>query len=186
MGDYETGGHGVTGHSVAGASTPAARGSLDELKKLLQQFDTAMFTTTSLEGLLRARPMAIQREAPELPCDLWFVSSIDSAKMEELARDPRVCVTCLRGKHGSAYISISARATVRRDPTAVRRLWQNDWKAWWPDGPDDPTIAFLLLQVDRAEYWAPEGGSMRVLFGMLKGLVKHEPADAHLPPPKKI
>jgi general stress protein 26 len=174
------------GHSVAGQSTPGTTGTLDELKKLLHEFETTMLTTTTPEGLLRARPMAIQDDAPEVAADLWFVASIHSAKVQEIALHPKVCVTCLRGKHGSAYVSISAHATVWQDQATVRKLWKPDWKAWWPDGPDDPQIAFVLMQVERAEYWEPEGGAVRVLFDMLKGLVKHEPADAHLPAPKRI
>ena len=177
---------GATGHSVGGHSTPAAAGSIAELKKLLQEFGTAMLTTTTADGLLRARPMAIQEDADGLACDLWFVASIHSAKIREIERNPKVCVTCLRGKHGSAYISISAHATVWQDQASVRRLWQSDWKLWWPDGPDDPQICFLLLRVERAEYWEPAGGAMRVLFEMLKSAVQREPADANLPPPKKI
>jgi general stress protein 26 len=177
---------GEHGHSVAGQSTLGEPGSLAELKKLLHGFETAMFTTTTPDGLLRSRPMAIQRDAPEIAADLWFVASIHSAKIQEIALHPKVCVTCLRGKHGSAYVSISAHATVWQDQATVKKLWKPDWKLWWPEGPDDPQIAFVLMQVERAEYWEPEGGAVRVLFDMLKGLVKHEPADAHLPAPKRI
>jgi general stress protein 26 len=180
------GGDHARGHSVSGQSTGAVEGSLDELKKLLHEFGAAMLTTVSPEGLLRARPMAIQKDSPEVKADLWFVTSIDSAKIQEIARSPKVGVTCLRGKHGSAYVSISAHATVWQDRATVKRLWQPDWKMWWPEGPDDPQIAFVLMQVERAEYWEPAGGVVRVLFDMLKGLVKHEPADAHLPSPKRI
>jgi general stress protein 26 len=167
---------------TAGATTA---GSLTELKNLVQEFQTAMLITTTPEGLLRARPMAIQKPAPELTCDVWFVTSIHTAMVEEIARHPKVCVTCLRDR-GSAYASISAHATVFQDEALVHKLWQPDWKIWWPKGPDDPQIAFLLLQVERAEYWEPEGGAVRVLYEMIKGLVKREPADQHLPPPKKI
>lgn len=163
----------------------ATRGSLAELQKLLHEFDTAMLTTVTHEGLLHARPMAIQKPAPELPCDLWFVASVDSVKMQELTRSPKVCVSCLRGR-GSAYLSISAHATVRQDPALVRKLWQPDWRVWWPQGPDDPHIAFILMEVERAEYWEPAGGPVRVLFEMVKSLVKGEPGDRHLPPPKHL
>ena len=158
---------------------------MDELKKLLQDFDTAMLVTRTDDGFLRARPMAIQEPAAEFTCDLWFASSIDSQKMEEIARNPHVCVTCLRGR-GSAYISISAHATVRRDRALVHKLFKPDWKVWWPQGPDDPQIAFIELQVERAEYWEPTGGSMRVLYAMVKSLIKGEAADRNLPPPKRL
>jgi general stress protein 26 len=169
-------------HAVSSRNT---RGSLAELQKLLHDFDTAMFTTITAEGLLHARPMAIQKEVPELPCDFWFVASIDSVKMAELAREPRVGVSCLRGR-GSAYLSVSARAVVRQDKALVRKLWQPDWKVWWPQGPDDPLIAFILLQVERAEYFEPAGGAVRVLYEMVKSLVKGESGDKHLPPPKHL
>jgi general stress protein 26 len=129
--------------------------------------------------------MAIQRDAPELTADLWFVASMDSAKMREIEERPSVCVTCLRGS-GSAYISISADARVRRDPALVRKLFQSDWKLWWPDGPDDPSITFIEMTVIRAEYWEPAGGKVRILYEMMKSLVKGEPGDANLPPPKKM
>lgn len=169
----------------AASSSSSERGSLVELKKLLQEFDTAMLVTSTDDGLLRARPMAIQEPAPELDCDLWFATSIDSEKMEEIARHPNVCVTCLRGR-GSAYISISARASARRDRELVRKLFKPDWKVWWPEGPDDPQIAFLEMQVERAEYWEPAGGSVRILYEMAKSLVHGEPADRNLPAPKRI
>ena len=158
---------------------------MDELKKLLQEFDTAMLVTRTDDGFLRARPMAIQEPAIEFTGDLWFASSIDSQKMDEIARNPQVCVTCLRGR-GSAYISISAHANVRRDRALVHKLFKPDWKVWWPQGPDDPQIAFIELQVERAEYWEPAGGSVRVLYEMVKSLIKGEAGDRNLPPPKRL
>jgi general stress protein 26 len=176
----------ASGHSPSGRSTPGEQGSLAELKKLLHEFDTAMLTTMTPEGRLRARPMAIQKDDPALGCDLWFVASIHSAKVQEIRRNQAVGVSCLRGKYGSAYITISAIANVWQDPATVRRLWQSDWKLWWPEGPDDPQICFLKLHIEQAEYWEPTGGAVRVLFDMLKSWVKDEPADQNLPPPKRI
>jgi general stress protein 26 len=174
-----------TERTAGGASTAPVPGSLAELQKLLHDFRTAMLTTRTAEGLMRARPMAIQKHAHELTCDLWFVTSIHTGMVDEIAHDAKVCVTCLRDR-GSAYVSISAHATVWQNQPMVERLWQPDWKIWWPQGPTDPQIAFVLLQVERAEYWEAEGGTVRVLYEMLKGLVKREPADKHLPPRKQI
>ena len=163
----------------------AARGSLAELQKLVQEFDTAMLVTRTVEGLMRARPMAVQEQTSDLSGDLWFVASIDSAKMHEIEHDPQVCVTFLQAR-GGAYASISARATIRRDQALVHKLWRSDWKAWWPKGPDDPQIAFLELQVERAEYWDPPGGAVRILYEIAKSVLKGESADRHLPPPRRI
>lgn len=171
--------------NLTASRSSATSGSLAELQKRLQEFETAMLVTRTDEGYLRARPMAIQKPAPELHCDVWFVASFDSAKMEEIERQPHVCVTCLRGK-GSAYISISAHAHVHRNQALVEKLFQPEWKVWWPKGPDDPTIAFIEMQVERAEYWEEESSPVHVLYEMAKGLVKGEPADRRQPPPKRI
>lgn len=168
------------------APTPSTHGSLDELKKLVHEFDTSMFVTKTADGSLHARPMAIQEETDLLDADVWFVSSIDTAKMDEMARDPQVCITCIKSA-GGAYVSISGTARVKRDRALVRQLWKPDWKIWWPDGPDDPQIAFIEVRVERAEYWEPPaGGRVRVLYQMAKSLVKGESADANVTPPKRI
>jgi len=164
---------------------PVQPGSLDELEELLAEFQTAMLTTVTPEGLLRARPMAVQEPHDELPCDLWFVTGIDTPKVNEIEHEHQVGVSCLRQKDG-AYLSVSGLARVRQDPELVRRLWKPDWKIWFPEGPDDPKIAILEMRVERAEYWEPKGGRLRVVYEIAKSLVKGEPAGANLPPRKKI
>jgi general stress protein 26 len=167
-----------------GRSVQEERGSLAELRRLLTEFDTAMLVTVTPEKLLRARPMGIQ-DPEEMPgCDLWFVTGEDTAKVEEVHEERQVCVCAYRARDRS-YVSISAVARTERDPAAVRRLWKPAWRAWF-SGPDDPTIVLLKLDVERAEYWEPEGGRARVLFEMIRGIVTGEPADAHLNPPKRV
>lgn len=167
------------------ANIIAAPGSLDELKEMLQSFDTAMLTTVTPMGLLRARPMAIQEQTPELKCDFWFVTSLDSPKTDEIAHDHQVGVSCFRSRD-RAYLSISAIARVRREPELIARLFKPDWRLWFPDGPQDPTIALIEMQVQRGEYWSPEGGPMRVLYELVKSLIAGESAVANMPPPKKV
>jgi general stress protein 26 len=160
------------------------RGSLDELRELLKEFDNAMLVTATPEGLLRARPMALH-DPDEVPgCDLWLVTSDDSPKVAEITFEENVCVACLRPRD-RAYVSISARARLEQDRGEIHRLWRPAWKAWW-DGPDDPSIALLKLDVRRAEYWEPEGGRLRVLYETVKGTVTGGKADEGLNPPKEI
>ncbi|MGH7244613.1 MAG: pyridoxamine 5'-phosphate oxidase family protein [Phycisphaerales bacterium] len=51
-------------------------------------------------------------------------------------------------------------------------------KAWWPSGPDDPSIAIIRVHVESAEYW---DGPSNTLFTLqvIKSLVTGTPlADA--------
>ena len=161
------------------------RGTLQELYDLLNEFDTAMLVTITPDGKLRARPMELQAPG-ELPgCDLWFVTGDDTAKVMEIAGEEQVCVCAYRGRD-NAYVSISARARLERDRAAISRLWRPSWKLFFPEGVNDPTIALLKLTVERAEYWAPEGGQMRVLYEMIKSAFTGEPLEASLNPPKHV
>jgi len=161
------------------------RGSKQELLDLLAEFDTAMLIGVEPDGTLRARPMGLQQERLS-DCDVWFVTADDTHKTDEIDRNRHVNVCCFRTRD-RAYISISASAHVERSPAEVRRLWQPDWKLWFGDEkPEDGGIVLLKLDVERAEYWEPEGGRLRVLYAMAKGYLSDEPAEAEMNPPKEV
>lgn len=166
------------------ARTPT-QGSLTELKEMLKEFDTAMLTTVAPDGHLRSRPMAVQYSDEVLDCDLWFVTRGDSNKVSEITGDRHVNVSAYRSRDRS-YLSISAWAAFSRDEALIRRLFKPDWKFWFPDGPDDPSIVLMKMRVEEAEYWEPEGGRARILFSMLKARLAGESAANALPPPKHI
>ena len=164
---------------------PAARGSLIELKEMLQEFDTVLLTTVTPEGLIRSRPMAVQDPEGLPDCDLWFVTSRDTAKVEEIAQERQVGVCGYRPKD-RGWLSISAWATFESDRDTIRRLFKPDWKVWFAKGPDDPAILMLKLSVERAEFWEPEGGRARVLYEIVKARLSGKPADLHFNPPKTV
>jgi general stress protein 26 len=159
-------------------------GTLTELRELLAELDTIMLVTRTPEGLMRARPMALQDLDAVKDCDLWLVTGEETPKVAEISEEHSVCVAALRSRD-RAYVSISARADVQRNPAEIRRLWQPSWKAWF-DGPDDPRIAIMKLEVLRAEYWEPEGGRLRVLYEVVKGALTDQKADEGLNPPKTV
>ncbi|MDB4967468.1 MAG: hypothetical protein JWN44_3157 [Myxococcales bacterium] len=164
---------------------PEELGSKQELLALLAEFDTAMLVTLEEDGTMRARPMGLQHE--KLPdCDLWFVTADDTRKTDEIDHHHDVNVCCLRTRD-RAYVSISARARVDRNAAQARRLWQPGWRIWFGDDkPEDGRIVLLKLDIQRAEYWEPEGGRLRIVYALVKGLLEGEGADANLNPPKRI
>jgi general stress protein 26 len=163
----------------------SAPGSIQEMRKLLATFDTVMLVTLTTEGEMRGRAMAIQDLDALHDCDLWFVTSDESPKIAEIETDPRCCVTAYRPSDG-ANLSISARVRKSRDRDEIRRLWKEDWKGWFPKGPEDPSIVLLKLTVSRAEYWEQRGGRLRILYELAKAYVTGERADAGLDPVKRI
>ncbi len=132
----------------------------EHLYGLIKDFDSAMLVTLAEDGSLRSRPMAIAGCEPAGP--LYFVTNVDSPKVHELEHDDRVNVS-LQGK--TQFASVSGTARVVQDRALVASLWKEQWKVWFPNGKDDPSLCLLIVDPIEAEYW-DQGGSkgLKYLF----------------------
>lgn len=61
------------------------------LVRLVKEFNYAMLITRNASDQLRGRPMRVAKA--DMEQNLWFVTTMDSTKVEELLRDPRACIT---------------------------------------------------------------------------------------------
>lgn len=169
----------------AKAPPPRVRGSKDELLAMLASFDTAMLVTVDDEAGLRARPMDLSAERLG-DCDLWFVTADDTPKTDDIERHREVNVCCLRTRD-HAYVSISAHARIDRNVDEVKRLWRPSWRIWFGDEkPDDGGIVLLKLEIDRAEYWEPGGGRLRVVYAVERAPVVPAPAPPRRAPRRLV
>ncbi len=75
---------------------PSTTKKLDELYELIEGIEIAMFTTRRPDGHLVSRPMATQERVSGT--DLWFVTDIESHKLEELEFDPHVNLAYYRDR----------------------------------------------------------------------------------------
>lgn len=139
---------------------------LDELYARLKDYRTAMLTTVTAEGYIHSRPMMTQEREPD--ADLWFVSSLNSDKIQEIRVHPKVGVIYFHDSDNS-YISLSGVARVETDKEFIRGHWKEDWRAWFPEGPEQSDICMIKVEAHEAEYWEPKGGRIRVMFEMARG-----------------
>lgn len=142
----------------------------DEIKKvaeLIKDVKIAMLTTVDQDGSLHSRPMATQ-QAP-FDGDLWFFTDGRSAKIDEVQNEQRVNVS-YANPDDSRYVSVSGRAVLIRDQKKARELWNPIYKAWFPEGLDDPNLALLNVSVEKAEYWDIPSGKMVQALGFVKAL----------------
>jgi general stress protein 26 len=105
--------------------------------------------TTCFDGGLRARPLEArpQREAGLI----WFVTDLRSGKEHEIEAEHDVGLVFIDAKD-NAYLSITARADVRRDRAKAAEIWKQTDNVWW-DGPNDPNVCVLQVQPLVAELW---------------------------------
>src|SRR5258706_8271107 len=131
-----------------------AEGSMDELRALLREFDSAVWVTIGSGGELHARPLELEHQVLD-DCDLWFVSADDAPRLDEVARERTVSVCCMRGRD-HVYLSISASARIDVGADEARRRWRPEWRVWVPDEPAHGAIALVKLTVLEAALWRPE------------------------------
>lgn len=124
---------------------------IERFEDLLQRFDHAMLVSVAQEGSLHARPMAI---AESDGAALSFATSNRSAKAAEIAMRPEVAVVM---QAAGAYLAISGTARLVEDRARIERLWQHDWRPWFPEGPSDPSLVLIEVDPGRAEYWDRTG-----------------------------
>tara|TARA_B100001750_G_scaffold10036_1_gene7465 strand:+ start:1004 stop:1498 length:495 start_codon:yes stop_codon:yes gene_type:complete len=134
---------------------------------LIQQFDDAMLVSHAPDGELRARPMAVAETTPE--GDVFFVTSVDSPKVDELLDDARLLVTFQKD---SKYVSLTGTAEFIEDRSRIQELWKPIWRAWFPDGPEDTDIILIRVRAEEGEYWNMAGKTrVKLAFRGLRSLL---------------
>ncbi len=148
---------------------------LEDLYDLIEGIEVCMFTTRRPDGYLVSRPMQTQRRAGG--ADLWFVTNIESHKLDELAFDPHVNLAYYRDRTRE-WVSVSGIAAITQDRDKIHELYSPDWRAWFGDeggarngGPDDPRIALVLVDAHSVTYMNSDQSTPRVLFEVVKGVV---------------
>src|SRR3954452_6730203 len=129
---------------------------IDKLYEKIDELEIAMMTTRRPDGHLVSRAMANQKHAPG--ADLWFVTTENSAKLQEVAGDAHVNLGYYKDRTRE-WISVSGLAQISRDREIIRALYAMDWKAWFPQEgdprhgtPDDPRMVLIGVNIHSAVF----------------------------------
>ena len=122
------------------------------LDELIDDFETAMLVTRSIEGKLRARPMAIARHADG--GKLYFATRADDGKLQEILGSSDVAVTM---QDDGQYLSISGNARIQTDRLIAEELWSASMRLWFPQGASDQQLTIIVIEPQFAEYWDRTG-----------------------------
>jgi general stress protein 26 len=139
----------MMGHMVQ----PGA-GDFAKLGELIRDIRIALLTSVDAEGRFHTRPVeTLEFEGNAV---LWFFTDRESPKADELRHDIRVSLGYADpSKH--TYVAVSGTAALIQDADKARKLWTVEQRAYYPDGPQDPRLALLRVQIERAEYWIAPG-----------------------------
>jgi general stress protein 26 len=144
-------------------AVPTREESIEKLAELIKEVRIAMLTTIGTDGKLHSRPMATQ-ETP-FAGELLFLTSAESGKVDDIREDQEVNVTYSDAKH--TYVAMTGHAVISNDRALITALWSPMYKAWFPEGANDPSIRVLRVQVKQAEYWANSSSAIVRNFEIL-------------------
>jgi general stress protein 26 len=88
---------------------------------------------------------------------VYFGTTASSGKVREILANPNVALyycdpATFRG------LMLAGRMEVLTDPGLRRACWQEEWRVYYPAGPEDPEWVVLRLQPETASGW---GGAAR-------------------------
>ncbi|MBS1968846.1 MAG: pyridoxamine 5'-phosphate oxidase family protein [Bdellovibrionales bacterium] len=123
---------------------------------LVDDIKIAMLVTISNGNVLHSVPLVTQ----EMGFDgsLWFLVSKASQVVMNIENSSHVVVNYAgSGKFVSA---VGIAELVNDDLDKIHQLWSKTYEVWFPQGPNDPKIQLLKVEVEKVEYW--EGHSYPV------------------------
>jgi general stress protein 26 len=139
-----------------------------KVNDLIKGIKFAMLTTVGPDGHLRSRPMDTQQI--EFDGDLWFFTEADAPKVADIARNNKVNVSYANPEK-QRYVSVQGHAILIRDQAKNKELWSPEHKIWFPNGPEDPNLGLIKVQVEEIEYWDSASNPVGRAIDFVKALV---------------
>lgn len=90
---------------------------------------------------------------------IWFFGS-KSDDLVGKVDSPRPATATFTSKGHDLFAVIRGSLVPETDPNVTDRLWDSSAAAWYPKGREDPEIALVRFDTDRAELWNAAGTSL--------------------------
>ena len=142
-------------------SSPAGRNEAQaKLWSMIKKIKVAMMTSWDGKAM-HSRPMHGYQE--EFEGKLYFFTRHDSGKTDEIGHFDKLNLAYV-DIDDNMFVSLAGRGRLSYDRERMRKYWSPMVGAWFPKGLDDPQLALIEVDVDRAQYWDSTSSSMRYLW----------------------
>jgi general stress protein 26 len=145
----------------------SGQNDIDRVWDIVEKAGVGMLTTR-FSGGLRARPVEPRLDRQQGL--IRIVTDVRGLKDDEIERTPDAGLVVISASD-KAYLSITGRAVVTRDPAMAKKIWHKTDDMWWPGGPDDPNVRVIVLTPSLAELWDGPSSSMVAVFEMAKAKI---------------
>jgi general stress protein 26 len=126
--------------------------ALEKMRSLIDKAKSNCFFCTAMKSgePFSARPMSVQKIDDD--GTLWFLSSNDSRKNEELEADPYAQLL-FKGSDYSDFLMLYGEVTIDQDTGKIKELWEPVLKTWFTEGINDPRISVIKFVPVHGYYW---------------------------------
>jgi general stress protein 26 len=160
----------------------SGQAAIDKIRQLVEETKSCFFCTeVATVGTTHARPMSVRKV--DAAGNLWFLSSDDSHKNEELLHDPRVRLY-FQGSTRSDFLELSGMASVSKDEERIHELWDPTLRTWFTAGVTDPRITVIRVSPTEGYYWDAKHGvalaGVKILLGALLGKTMDDSMEGRL------
>lgn len=138
----------------------------EELFNLIEKNDIAMLTTIQGDKLV-SRPMSYQEVDDN--GDIWFITTRDTEKAQEILADARVNVSFAQ----KGFVSISGNAELVNDNAKKKEYWNKGIEMFLNTNYDDPNVTLIKVNAESAEYWATNKKGTTIVEGIKSLLSKN-------------
>ena len=114
-------------------------------------------------GMLHAHPLTTLNKDIDEQSQLYFFVPRGSELHQRLSADSQVNVGYSNPEE-DCYVSISGTAAFIEDARRKEELWTPMAKAWFPDGPGDPNLVLLAVNIQHAEYWDVQESKLTQMY----------------------
>lgn len=148
--------------------------ALAKIRAIVDDAKTCFFCTKIRTGIpMSVRPMTV------LEVDdagyLWFFTGRSTHKDDEIEQDPFVHLMLQSGQR-AGFLNIYGLAKEVKDIHKVKSLWNPTLENWF-DGPNDPELVLLSVEVLEGHYWDNKHSAPIAAFKYLKSLLTGNPED---------
>lgn len=151
----------------------AEQSCVSRVWEVIEKVGVAMLTTRRGDRL-RARPMEA-RPDPDGGI-IWFLTDVRGAKDDEIKVASEIGLTFI-DSDSRAYLSLTGQASVLRDPSQAKAIWKKTDDVWWPDGPLDPNVCLLRVELATAELWDGPSNAAAAAFEFAKARLTGQKPD---------
>jgi general stress protein 26 len=136
----------------------------EKIWNLIKDIKVGMLTT-KYHDEIHSRPVHLVQD--EYDGHLWFYTSTDAAKTDEIYQDKNVSIS-FSDRSSDTYVSLTGTAKIIHNKMLIDRFWGPFVAAWFPEGKDSDKVALLEIHVHAGEHWDTKAPKIVQLYEIFK------------------